>query len=236
MVMEIGNGQMVMPPEAALGVLPPPRTEGPKVPGLKLVVIVESDTKIPVENFNALFLSNLESAGFKVVGKPKVVVEDSPIWVWRRYEWGERPDVTNYHPEAQKGPTWIATVATGPFKGYEGEYAAPTTCVYVKDKLKSCKTSAPTAQDTADLPKVVEAWEVVLRPVEKGDIESKKAVAGKAILQPLDQLEKGLRAYPKVGMAVVDVEAPPGRGGAGLGMLALAVGIGLALMTWQRKS
>lgn len=220
-------------PFAGLGVIRPSPTK--KTDGLKVSIRVESNRRIPMSEFNILFLPALEAQGLEVVGRPKLIVEDSPIWVWRKYMYGDREDIVYADPQARKEPTYIATLAAGPLKGYESDWRAPVTCLYKgeweKPEMLKCRIGAPTAKDTAELARVVEEWSVYLRrknPAE--NLDTKLREANKALSEPLEKLEVFTRQYPVSAVVKAEVAAPKAK--AGIGGTAAIIGLALAMLTW----
>ena len=222
MPMEI-EGQVRWPRPMGLGVVQttPPQK---KVKGVRVAVRAESDHRISSEEFALAVVPVLREQGLELVGEPKLVVDDSPIWVWRKML-GDKPEDTFF----------MAVVAAGPLKGHEGTAMAPLerTQNYVpetgEENSWKCKVGTPTVKDTAELPKFVEDWSVMARPVDLELTESKVRqlrVAMRPVRQQLRALAGG-----SVGSKIVaaDVPAPKAKAATVVGTSAAIIGIALGI-------
>lgn len=225
-------------PFAGLGVIKP-SPPAKMTDGLRVSVHVESNRRIPLAEFNILLLPVLEALNLEVIGKPELVVEDSPIWVWRKYAAGEREDLIRADPN-DRSPTFIATLAAGPLKGHESEWLVPTSCLYrgkwTEQDILRCKVGVPTAEDTAELAKIVERWSVRLRrrmPTE--NLKSKERQVDRALTEPLEKLATFTKSPPVSSVVQAQVPVPKAKARGGAVATAAIIGIALSLLTWSQR-
>jgi len=219
-------------PFAGLGVLPtsPVKT----MQGLKVSVLTESNRSVPVGEFNLLFTPVLKELGLELVGKPKLAVDDQPIWVWRKL-YQDPSD-----PAIKPGEyVYEAVLASGPFKGHVGPVMAPSDCTQKFDAQGreiswKCEVGTPTVKDTAALPRYVSEWSVMLRPVTAEDMSSKKSEVSKALREPRGTLQKALQGSVGTQVKLAQVESPKAKGTAG-GATAAIIGIALAALAWTQR-
>lgn len=207
--------------------------------GVRVAVRLESNHRVSLEELGLAMIPVLNAQGLQIAGEPRLIVDDSPIWVWQKLM--QDPSV----PGIKEGDfAWMAVVASGPLKGHEGMVMAPSECTQKYDPKTGqeldwkCVIGTPTVKDTAELPKFVEDWSVLARPADLELPESKVAQL-KAALRPVRQQLQTL-AGGMVGTQVVvtDVPAPqpPATKAvkAAVGSAAF-IGIALAMLTWGRK-
>jgi hypothetical protein len=232
--MEI-EGQVRWPRPAGLGAVAP----GPqkKVQGVRVAVRVESNHRISAEEFGLAVMPVLQEYGLEIVGEPKLVIDDSPIWVWRKVP--QDPSIPGVKPGDF---AWMAVLGAGPLKGHEGKVMALSDCTQKYDPKTGqeldwkCTVGTPTVEHTAELPKYVEDWSVSTRPVDLELPESKVGqlrAAMRGVRQKLQALAGGM-----VGTSVkpADVPAPkPAPKLAAATGTAAIIGIALAMLTWGKR-
>ena len=206
------------------------------VKGVRVAVRTESNHMISAEEFGLAVLPVLQEHGLMVVGEPKLVVDDSPIWVWVKLP--QDPSIPGIKPGDF---AWMAVLNSGPLKGHEGMVMAPSDCTQKYNPKTGqelgwkCKVGKPTVKDTAELPKYVEDWSVTTRPVDLELPESKVGTLRQAMRSVRQKLQ-GLAVTVGTSVKGVDVEAPKPapRLAAATGTAAI-IGVALAMLTWGRR-
>jgi hypothetical protein len=198
---------------AFAAVAPPPAPVAPEIPagkvaGLRVRERAVGNQRISEAEFGALLNPVFRAQGFEVVGT-KLVVDDNTVWRWVKAivppQVGE-PDV--------EGPVWQAVVASGPFAGYESS---------------NMSTSAPTMRDTAELPRYVEEYTVLLRPTSLERPEGKVGPLNAALRDVLRQLRTAKNAAILTSTSVVPLDAPKPKSSPVAAVLGSAAIIGFAL-------
>ena len=131
-----------------------------------------------------------------------------------------------------------AVLSSGPFKGHVGEVMSPRECTQRFDSKGNeiywkCKTGTPTAKDTAELPKYVSEWSVMLRPATAVSLKTKGSEVRKAMRDPRSALQKAIGGT--VGTQVKEVKVPAPNAKPGIGGTAAIIGIALAMLTWTQR-
>lgn len=210
-------------PFAGLGVVA--RSPDKKSKGFRVGIRIEGNRLITEAEFNLLLVPVLKNLQLDLAANPRLVIEDSPVWVWRVIR-------------DERGPAgYEAVLATGALKGHSGQIMAPSDCTEVYDKNTGqslawkCKMGTPTQKDTAELPRFVEDWSVLVRPANLEAAGSKIGTIRQALREPSRQLQAVARTvYTSV--KAVDVPAPKMKGGAAVVTSAAIIGIALAMFTW----
>ena len=220
-------------PFAGLGTVAPSPIK--KMDGLQISVLAESNRYIPGAEFSVLFLPALKGLDLEIVGEPKLVVDDSPIWVWRKVP--QEPD-----PGSGIRPgdyAYEAVISSGPFKGHAGIAMAPSDCTQKFDSKGNeiswkCKMGTPTVKDTAELPRYVSRWSVMLRPVTGEDLKTKRSQVSKALREPRQALQQAVGGIIGTQVKEAKVPTPKAKAG-GVGASAAIIGIALAMLTWTQR-
>jgi hypothetical protein len=203
--------------------------------GVRVALRVESNHRVSAEELGLAVIPVLNKLGLQIAGEPKLIVDDSPIWVWKKML-PDKPEETYFQ----------ATVAVGPLKGHEGTAMAPTNCTQKYDPQTGeeiswkCKLGTPTVKNTAELPRFVSDWSVMARPADLELPESKVKQLKLALRDVRAQLRGLVGAGCMVGSSVKVVEVPapkppaPKVVKAAVGSAAI-IGIALAMLTWGKK-
>lgn len=180
-----------------------------KTLGVKVGMVGQAPGRAPTLNeLNALFLPVIRSHQFEVVGTPKYVLDDNPVWTWKY-------DAPNN--------VWEAVIASGPFAGQTGSVLALN------------QNERPTLKDTLDNPKGLFSYSVVLRPTNLEMPEGKAGILMKAIRdarRPYSNL--GISFSSKY--SIVPVAAPKNPEKKGALATAALIGIGISLLSWGAGS
>jgi len=220
-------------PFAGLGTVAPSAIK--KMDGLQISVLAESNRYIPGAEFSVLFLPALKGLDLEIVGEPKLVVDDSPIWVWRKVPQVPEPG-TGIRPGDY---AYEAVISSGPFKGHISTITVDLgNCAQVRDskgqKPRDCKRGVPTVKDTAELPRFVSRWSVNLRQATGEDLKTKRSQVSKALREPRQALQQAVGGIIGTQVKEIKVPAPNAKGGV-VGASAAIIGIALAMLTWTQR-
>jgi len=201
--------------------------------GVRVALRIESNHRVSAEEIGMAVIPVLNAQGLQIASDPKLIVDDSPIWVWQK-RLPDKPAETYFQ----------SVVASGPLKGHEGTAMAPSDCTQKYDPNTGeeiswkCKLGTPTVKDTAALPKFVMDWSVLARPADL-ELPESKVVGLKQAMRPVRQQLQGLvgdNCLVGTQVTAVEVPAPQPKATAKavLGSAAF-IGIALAMLTWGRK-
>ena len=215
---------LVRAPSAALGAVAtsPEKTVG----GYRARVNIESNQTLSAADLGLLLVPPLQGLKLEFVEPPKLVVEDSPIWVWQAIK------------DAKGQVGYQAVLMAGALKGYQGTVMSPSDCVEVVDEKTGeslswkCKLGVPTTKDTAVLPRCIMAWSALVRPAS---LESSASAIRKALKTAIVPLMSIAVSPIEVLAEAIQVPAPKSKmGGVGL-ILVGALGVTLAALKWGKK-